>query len=87
MLRIFKEEGSKNSRNTTYQFWRQDNQPQELYSPHFVFQKINYIHYNPVAAGIVERPEHYLYRRQKTIMQQRNADYWIWNFYKSFVIN
>ena len=39
MLRIFKEEGSKNGRNTTYQFWRQDNQPQELYSPKFVFSK------------------------------------------------
>ena len=61
MLRIFKEEGSKNSRNKSYQFWRQDNQPQELYSPKFVFQKINYMHYNPVIAGIVERPEHYLY--------------------------
>lgn len=61
MLRVFKEEGSKNLRNKTYQFWRQDNQPQELYSPKFVLQKINYIHYNPVIAGIVERPEHYLY--------------------------
>ena len=61
MLRIFKAEGSKNLRNKTYQFWRQDNQPQELYSPKFIFQKINYMHYNPVIAGIVERPEHYLY--------------------------
>lgn len=61
MLKIFKEEGSKNLRNKTYQFWRQDNQPQELYSPKFVFQKINYMHHNPVIAGIVERPEHYLF--------------------------
>ena len=61
MLRIFKEKGSKNGRNTTYQFWRQDNQPQELYSPKFVFQKINYIHNNPVQTAIVEKPEDYLY--------------------------
>ena len=53
MLKIFREEGLKNSRNTNYQFWRQDNQPQELYSAEFVFQKINYIHNNPVEAGIV----------------------------------
>src|SRR5215203_5132043 len=33
MLKIFQEEGSNNSRNKTYQFWRQDNQPEELYSP------------------------------------------------------
>jgi len=41
MLRIFLEQGTKNSRNKTYQFWRQDNQPQELYSPKFFFQKLN----------------------------------------------
>jgi len=61
MLRIFREQGEKNSRNKTYQFWRQDNQPKELYSSAFIVQKINYIHNNPVEAGIVERPEHYLY--------------------------
>ena len=60
MLKIFHGAGSKNSRNKTYQFWRQDNQPEELYSPRLVFQKINYMHNNPVEAGIVERPEHYL---------------------------
>ncbi|WP_276505015.1 REP-associated tyrosine transposase [Terrimonas pollutisoli] len=65
MLRIFKEEGQKNSRNSNYQFWRQDNQPQELYSPAFTFQKINYLHNNPVEAGIVEKPEYYIYSSAK----------------------
>jgi REP element-mobilizing transposase RayT len=65
MLRLFNEEGVKNSRNTNYQFWRQDNQPQELYSPAFIVQKINYIHNNPVEAGIVEKPEHFLYSSAK----------------------
>jgi len=65
ILKIFKEEGNKNSRNNDYQFWRQDNQPQELYSPKFVFQKINYIHHNPVITGIVAIPEHYLYSSAK----------------------
>ena len=65
MLKIFREEGMKNSRNKNYQFWRQDNQPQELYSPAFIFQKINYTHNNPVEAGIVERAEHYLYSSAK----------------------
>ena len=61
MLQLFRREGEKNSRNKTYQFWRQDNQPQELYSSSFIFQKINYTHNNPVEAGIVDRAEHYLY--------------------------
>jgi len=65
MLQIFSEHGEKNSRNKNYQFWRQDNQPQELYSSSFVFQKLNYIHNNPVKAGIVEKPEHYLYSSAK----------------------
>jgi REP element-mobilizing transposase RayT len=65
MLRIFLGEGAKNSRNKNYQFWRQENQPQELYSPAFIFQKMNYIHNNPVEAWIVERPEHYLYSSAK----------------------
>ena len=65
MLKIFKEEGSKNSRNKEYQFWRQDNQPTELYSPKFVFQKIYYIHNNPVESGIGEKAEDYLYSSAK----------------------
>jgi len=61
MLRIFKEAGEKNSRNSEYQFWRQDNQPMELCSAAFIFQKMNYIHNNAVEAGIVEKAEDYLY--------------------------
>ncbi|MGZ8523591.1 MAG: hypothetical protein ACXWV1_04135 [Chitinophagaceae bacterium] len=61
MLRIIGEEGEQIIRNKTYQFWRQDNQPQELYSAAFIFQKINYIHNNPVEACIVDKPEAYLY--------------------------
>ncbi len=61
MLDIFKKAGITNSRNSEYQFWRQDNQPMELYSAAFVFQKMNYIHQNPVEAGIVEKAEEYLY--------------------------
>lgn len=65
MLDIFSKEGQKNSRNSNYQFWRQDNQPMELYSPAFIFQKTNYIHNNAVEAGIVEKPEDYLYSSAK----------------------
>src|SRR5258707_9726170 len=32
MLQIFKQLAEANSRNTNYQFWRQDNQPKELFS-------------------------------------------------------
>ena len=73
MLKIFRQHGEKNSRNTDYQFWRQDNRPQELYSAKFIFQKMNYIHNNPVVAGIVERPEHYLYSSAKDYFYTRKC--------------
>lgn len=44
-----------------HQFWRHDNKPIELWSNAVIDQKINYIHNNPVEAGLVFQPEHYLY--------------------------
>jgi REP element-mobilizing transposase RayT len=61
LLKMFQDKCETNSRNKTYQFWRQDNQPKECYSPAFTVQKLNYIHNNPVEAGLVAKPEHYLY--------------------------
>lgn len=73
MLDIFKREGAKNSRNSEYQFWRQDNQPVELYSGPFTFQKMNYIHQNPVEAGIVDKAEDYLYSSARDYVLQRKC--------------
>ena len=53
MLEIFKTKAVHVSHNKNYQFWRQENQPKELYSPSFTLQKLNYIHNNPVEAGLV----------------------------------
>lgn len=61
MINIFKTAGNENSRNTDYQFWQQDNQPKIILTPSFAAQKLNYIHNNPVDAGIVEKAENYIY--------------------------
>lgn len=61
MLNLFSFEALKNPRNKYYQFWIQDNHPVEIYSNRFIKQKVDYIHNNPVKAGIVENPEDYLY--------------------------
>lgn len=61
MLEIFKRAGAENSRNSAYQFWRQDNQPKELITSGFTMQKLEYIHNNPVVAGIVTKAEEYVY--------------------------
>lgn len=61
MLEIFRRAGTANSRNTYYQFWQQDNHPILLFTPGFTRQKLEYIHNNPVASGIVEKAEEYVY--------------------------
>lgn len=61
MIKIFKENGINNSNNKKYQFWIQKNRPTELVSPKWINQKLNYIHNNPVKAGIVENADDYIY--------------------------
>lgn len=56
------EKAAKNSSNVKhYQFWRHDNKPIELWSNKVIQEKINYIHNNPVEAGLVYKPEDYVY--------------------------
>lgn len=61
MLWMFKSAGKRNGNNKAHQFWRQDNNPIELSTNEMMDQKLDYIHDNPVEAGIVENPEDYLY--------------------------
>lgn len=61
ILKLLKKAGSGNQKNKEYQIWRQDNHPIELFSNKLIDQKLEYIHNNPVAVGIVASPEDYLY--------------------------
>lgn len=61
MLKIFREAGEVNSNNKTYQFWRQDNKPIELFSSEMIERYLNYLHENPVKEGYVENAEDYVY--------------------------
>lgn len=61
LLYMFARAGARNSNNKIFQFWQQDNHPIELFTPEMLKQKLNYLHNNPVRAGIVSQPEHYLY--------------------------
>lgn len=51
----------KSSNVTHYQFWRHDNKPIALWCNRVIQQKINYVHQNPVEAGLVFRAEDYRY--------------------------
>ena len=60
---------NKNLKKQTSQFWQQGNHPIELYSNPVINQKLEYIHLNPVRAGWVELPEHYLYSSAKNYIK------------------
>lgn len=53
--------GIKNSNNIGFQLWRQDNHPLVLDDIGKLYRALDYIHNNPVEAGIVEKAEDYLY--------------------------
>ena len=61
MVYMFERSGKKNSNNKDFQFWQQDNHPIELSNPLMLKQKLDYLHENPVRAGIVFQPEEYVY--------------------------
>lgn len=61
MLHQFKYFASCHQRNNTYQLWEHDIHPIELSSREFTQQRIDYIHQNPVVAGLVYRAEDYIY--------------------------
>jgi putative transposase len=42
-------------------FWQPGNHPEEIRTMDFFRQKMNYIHQNPVRAGIVDKEEEYIY--------------------------
>ena len=61
MLKRFEFACKSHTRNEKYQFWKYGNHPEEVYSEKFLWQKLDYIHLNPVRAGIVEKASNYLY--------------------------
>jgi putative transposase len=44
----------------SHQVWQEGMHPVELFTRKFSNQKMDYIHNNPVVAGIVDEPQHYL---------------------------
>lgn len=51
----------KHKRNSKYQFWTHNNHAVELSTNYMMDQRLEYVHKNPVKAGIVDKAEDYLY--------------------------
>ena len=61
LLEQFAKAAAKSSNVKEHQFWRHDNKPIELWSNKVIWEKISYVHNNPVEAGLVYRAEDYVY--------------------------
>jgi putative transposase len=61
MLWMMERAGLKSSNIKNRQLWQHSNKPIELWSPHVIDQKVDYIHNNPVEAGFVIEPWHWKY--------------------------
>lgn len=44
-----------------FQVWQEGSHPEAIFTEKFARQKMDYIHMNPVRAGLVETPEQWLY--------------------------
>jgi putative transposase len=66
LMWLFEKEGRFNNDNEHYQFWQRHSHPIELNTEEKLYQRMEYIHNNPVEAGIVSQPEHYLYSSAAT---------------------
>ena len=59
MLQRLVANATRAARNESYKVWTHDNHPLQM-QPHFIMQRVNYIHQNPVRAGWVDEPRDYL---------------------------
>ena len=61
LMWLFEKAGTYNPHNERYQFWQQHSHPIELNTNEKLNQRLDYIHNNPVVAGLVRYLEHYLF--------------------------
>jgi putative transposase len=73
MMNQFRFAGGNNNNNETYQFWQQEYHPIELDTSAKFEQRMNYLHENPVRAGIVWEPQHYKYSSAIDYYEQKQG--------------
>lgn len=61
MLNQFEYAGRHLKEIKNYKFWQSGNHAEIIYSPEFFYNKLDYIHKNPVIDMIVTREEDYLF--------------------------
>jgi putative transposase len=70
VLEFFK--STQNDRS--YHFWKREAKSKELYDDKIFEQKLDYIHDNPVKAGLCNFPEEYLYSSARNYLEDNFND-------------
>lgn len=60
-MQKFADAAKKAKKEQNYKVWQDGYHAIETWSEEFIYQKLNYIHQNPVEDQTVEKPEDYLY--------------------------
>ena len=61
LLYMFNFFANRTRANDIYKVWTNNNHPEEIYNRPFLKVKIDYLHLNPVRAGLVARAEDFIY--------------------------
>ncbi len=61
MLEFFSKSCEHLKRDQKYKVWQDGNQAKEIFSTAFFYEKLAYIHHNPVDDLLVEKPEDYIF--------------------------
>ncbi len=72
MLSQFSKAAQESEKHKNFKFWQSGNHAIELYSHNFVWDKINYIHNNPVRAGFVKEAFHWVYSSASNYQDQES---------------
>ena len=85
MLKMFAHAASNHERNKKFQVWTHQNHPVQLDDATIIEQKLDYIHENPVKAGLVSEPEHWRYSsasnyaRQLSVFKTDLIEEFVWD--------
>lgn len=79
LIHVLKFFGNQSANRKTYQFWQDGFHPVQLWSDAVFMQKLNYLHQNPVRAGLVLRAEDWVYSSASNYHNQKGileVDIW-----------
>jgi putative transposase len=74
MLEVFRKEAEKSKKHLKYKFWQSEYHPVELTDNNRMEKCLDYIHENPVKAGIVLNAEDYVYSSANSYTGRQGFD-------------